>query len=46
MKKPIKQIICILLLLMCLPPLAVFVIAGPGKRAFSGKAAPDGGREP
>ena len=29
MKKPIKQIICILLLLMCLPPLAVFVIAGP-----------------
>ena len=29
MKKPIKQIICILLLLMCLLPLAVFVIAGP-----------------
>ena len=29
MKKPIKQIFCILLLLMCLPPLAVFVIAGP-----------------
>ena len=29
MKKPIKQIFCILLLLMCLLPLAVFVIAGP-----------------
>ena len=29
MKKPIKQIICILLLLLCLLPLAVFVIAGP-----------------
>lgn len=29
MKKPIKQIFCILLLLLCLLPLAVFVIAGP-----------------
>ena len=29
MNKTIKQIICILLLLMCLLPLAVFVIAGP-----------------
>ena len=29
MKKPIKPIFCILLLLMCLLPLAVFVIAGP-----------------
>ena len=29
MKNPIKQIFCILLLLVCLLPLAVFVIAGP-----------------
>ena len=29
MKKSIKAIFCMLLLLLCLLPLAVFVIAGP-----------------
>ena len=49
MKKPIKQIICILLLLMCLLPLAVFVIAGPSAPGAHARLAakprlPVGGR--